>query len=297
VFPLAEFGEGLDLAGQYVDDQRGAETAVVGTQFLANEMVAQHIRAPVLDIARTKHDADYLVFGVQYTMRGSEYPRWGGLWEETYRFREPAFVAALGGLPYAWVHQPDAVPTVPQRVDARLGETIRLVGYRLAEREVAPGDTLLLTLYWRAEAPVEQAYTVFTHLQGPDGELIAQQDNPPGRGTLPTDGWVPDVLVEDPYEIEVPPDAAPGEYTLSAGMYDPVTMERLPAFGADGETFPGEPLPDSRLDLSTVRVRPVVPTWRWVVSAGWLAMVVACVAYVSVGSRARGDDPANGGRL
>jgi hypothetical protein len=288
VFPLAEFGEGLDLAGRYVDHQRGAESAVVGTQFLANEMVAQHVRAPVHDIARVGDEADYLIFGVQYTMRGSNYPRWGKLWEETYQFREPALVVAFGELPYAWVHQPEADPIVPQRVDFRLGEAIRMVGYRLPEREVAPGDTLHLTLYWQAEAPVSGAYTVFTHLQGSDGELIAQQDNPPVRGARPTESWRPGVLVEDPYEIEVPLEATSGDYTLSAGMYDPATLERLPAFGTDRERFPSD-----RLILTTVHVRPAVPYWRWALSTGWLAIVVACVVYVSVRPRARGGRSAD----
>jgi hypothetical protein len=288
VFPLAEFGEGLDLAGQYVDNQPGSVNAVTGTQFLANEMVAQHVRAPVYDIARVGDEVDYLVFGVQYTMRGSDYSRWGKLWEETYKFREPAFVAALGELPFAWVHEPDAVPIVPQRVDARLGESIRLVGYRLADREVAPGDTLVLTLYWRAEAPVGGAYTVFTHLQGLDGELIAQKDSPPVRGAHPTDSWVPGTLVEDPYEIGVPPDTTPGEYALSTGMYDPATLERLPALGADRERFMND-----RVVLTTVRVQPRVPYWRRVVSTGWLVIVMACFVYVSVGPRATGDRSAS----
>jgi hypothetical protein len=165
-----------------------------------------------------------------------------------------------------------------------------MVGYRLSQREIAPGDTLLLTLYWRAEATVGETYTVFTHLQGPGGELIAQQDNPPVRGTRPTDGWVPGQLVEDPYEIKVPPDAAPGGYTLSVGMYDPTTLERLPALGADGER-----LADSRVDLSTVRVRPVVPTWRWIASGGWLAMAAACAVYVSTMSRERANGRMSGG--
>jgi hypothetical protein len=280
VFPLAEFGEGLDLAGQYVDRQSDGDEGVVGTQFLANEMVAQHVRAPVRDIVQTDGDADYVVFGVQYTMRGSNYPRWGRLWEQTYKFREPAFVASFGGLPYAWVHSPDARPTVPERVNVRLGEAIELVGYRLADSEISPGDTLLLTLYWRAGSAVEEAYTVFTHLQGPDGELVAQQDNPPCRGDRPTDTWSPGTLVEDPYEIEVPPDARPGEYTLSTGMYDPATMERLSMEGIDGE-----PAPDDRVELMTVHVRPSVPGWRWALSAGWLAVVAAGVLLPGFGLR------------
>jgi hypothetical protein len=284
VFPLAEFGEGLDLAGQYVDSRPDAVNAVFATQFLANEMVAQHVRAPVYDVGRVGDDADYLVFGVQYTMRGSNYPRWGALWEETYKFREPAFVAAFDDLPYAWVHQPDAAPVVPQRVEVQLGEAIQLVGYRLPKREVAPGDRLLLTLYWQAEAPIGDAYTVFTHLLGPGGALTAQQDNPPGRGTRPTDGWVPGTLVEDSYEIEVPPDAPPGEYTVSTGMYSPTTLERLPAFGADGER-----LSDDQLALTTVHVRPTIPYWRRILSVGWCLIIIACVVYTSVKPRRRED--------
>ncbi len=282
VFPLAEFGEGLDLAGQYVDDRVGAQGTEVGTQFLANEMVAQHVRAPVYDVAQGGEDADYLVFGVQYTMRGTDYPRWGELWYRTYRFREPAFVAGFGERPYAWVHRPDAQPTVPQPVDARLGESIRLVGYRLADDEVAPGETLLLTLYWRVDAPIDNAYTVFTHLQGREGRLIAQQDNPPGRGARPTDDWMPGVLVEDPYELEIPPDVAPGEYTISTGMYDPATVERLPAFDAEGRSISND-----RLVLTNVRVRPRVSAWRRALSAAWLALVA--ISAVCPPIRSRGE--------
>ncbi len=203
VVPLGSFGEGLDLAARHVDGLPGAEGFVVGTQFLANEMVAQYVRAPVRDVADVGDDVDVLVFGVQYTMRGGDYPRWGALWEMTYKFREPEFMVSFDGIPYAWVHRPNADPVIPHRLDVRLGEAVRLVGYRLARDEVAPGDPLLLTLYWRAEAAVGANYAVFVHLQGPDGELVAQQDNLPVRGTRPTDGWQAGELVEDPYEIHV----------------------------------------------------------------------------------------------
>ena len=270
IFPPADFGEGLDLAGRYVDSRPGAEDFVVGTQFLANEMLAQHVRAPVLDISQVGEDVDYLVFGVQYTTRGREYPRWGALWEQTYKFREPEFVVSFDGIPYAWVHRPDAEPLIPRQTNARLGKAIRLVGYRLTQDEVAPGDTLLLTLYWQARAPIGGNYTVFVHLQGADGRLAAQQDNPPVRGTRPTGGWEIGAIVEDPYEIALPPDAPFGDYRLSVGMYDPATLERLPAFAADGGR-----LPEDRVTLTTVRVRPAVPWWRWVLSGAWLTVIAA----------------------
>ncbi|MBN1813304.1 MAG: glycosyltransferase family 39 protein [Anaerolineae bacterium] len=280
VFPLAEWGEGLDLAGQYVDAQPGAENFIVGTQFLANEMLAQHVRAPVYEVDQVKDDADYLVFGVQYTMRGKNYDRWGKQWEQTYKFREPEFVVSFGGIPYAWVHRPVTEPVVPKKMDAELGGTIRLVGYRLAQEEVLPGDAVVLTLYWRAEQAVESDYTVFVHLQGTDGGLVAQKDNPPARGTQPTSGWEPGVLVEDPYEIQLPTNAAFGEYVLSAGMYDPMTAERLEAVAADGGR-----LPEDRVTLAGVSVQPAVEWWRWVLSGAWLVLVVAGAVWAWLGRR------------
>ncbi len=284
IFPLAEFGEGLDLAGQYVDSRPDASDVEVGTQFLANEMVAQHVSAPVRDIAQAKDDVDYLIFGVQYTTRGESYPRWGELWEQSYKFHEPEFVVAFDGIPYAWVHRPGAAPIIPQQANARLGRAIKLEGYRLVSEAGGhwtgghgdpplhvdeAGDTLLLTLYWRAESPVAENYTVFTHLQNAEGELVAQQDNVPVRGARPTSGWQPGELIEDPYELHIPTEASYGDYTLSVGMYDPATVERLPPYDASGETFPNH-----RIVLQTVFVRPVVPIWRRVLAGAWLAIIV-----------------------
>ena len=269
VFPLAEWGEGLDLAGQYVDSRPGAEDFIVGTQFLANEMLAQHVRAEIYEVPKVKDEADCLVFGVQYTTRGKTHDRWGKEWEQTYKFRKPEFVASFDGLPYAWVHRPDAEPVIPQVADVRMGAAIRLEGYRLARDEVGPGDTLVLTLYWQAEKSVAKHYTVFVHVQDANGNLIAQQDNPPVRGTRPTNEWKANVLIEDPYEVQIPIDAALGLYTLRAGMYDATTGERLDVVSTDGRQ-----LPEARVELAQVQVEPAVPWWRWVLSGAWVAIVV-----------------------
>jgi hypothetical protein len=257
VFPPGDYAEGVDLAGQYVDDLPGADGFVVGTQFLANEMLTQHVRAPVHDISQVGMSADYLVFGVQYTMRGQGYSRWGELWEQ-FKFREPEFVASFGGTPYAWVHRPGADPIIPHQTDVRVGNAIQLLGYRLAHESVAPGDKLLLTLYWAADELVEADYTVFTHLLGPDGGLVAQQDNPPVRGTRPTSSWDAGELVEDTYEIPLPADLATGDYRLNVGMYRWDTLERLEVL--DGE---GVRLPDDQMVLTSLQVGQIVPWWRW----------------------------------
>lgn len=282
VFALAEWGEGLDLAGQYVDQQLGSENGTVGTQFLANEMVAQHVRAEVREITNVEDAADYLVFGVQYTARGSAYERWGKSWQQVYRFREPLFVATFDGLPYAWVYQPGSDPVVPQRIEARFGQATRLIGYRIDKSEVAPGETLLLTLHWQADAPLESTYHAFVHLEGPSGQLIAQDDGPLEQGGQPADSAETGGPIENRHELLLPADSDYGDYTLWTGLYDPMTMTRLPAYDAVGS-----PLPDDRLTLADVQVRPRVPAWWWPFSAAWWAIIAVGAAWPPLTSRAR----------
>jgi len=272
VLPLGYFGEGLDLAGRYVDSQPRAEELTVATQFLANEILAQYVRAPVYDVSNVGEEADFLIFGVQFTTRGRDFPRWGALWERIYKFREPEFVVSFDGIPYAWVHRPDAGPAIPHRLDVRLGDSIRLVGYRLAQNEVAPGEPLLLTLYWRAEAPVEGSYTVSVHLLGADGGVVYEQASMPVRGTRPTDDWSVGETVEDPYEVLIPADVPFGDYRLAVTMLDPNTSQPLPAYAAEGHR-----LVDEQVPLTAVRVVPVVPRWQEALSALWMTVILVGV--------------------
>jgi hypothetical protein len=90
-------------------------------------------------------------------------------------------------------------------------------------------------------------YTVFVHLLDPEGALAAQHDAMPMAGRAPTTCWAPGEVVTDVHEITVPDDAAPGVYTLTAGMYRLETGARLPTQGASA-------LPEGRVLLTTVTV-------------------------------------------
>ena len=111
-------------------------------------------------------------------------------------------------------------------VNARVGNAT-LVGYR-----VEGTRHLRVTLYWRSAKKTEKDATVFVHLADTVDRVIAQHDGTPVRGTYPTSAWQPGELVVDGYELEV--DAAPGTYSIIVGMYDPATLERLPASDANG---------------------------------------------------------------
>ncbi|MBU0702890.1 MAG: hypothetical protein KKC18_03405, partial [Chloroflexi bacterium] len=68
---------------------------------------------------------------------------------------------------------------------------------------------------------------VFLHLTGPDGALVAQSDGIPADWTRPTTGWLPGEYITDARVLHIPPDAPPGDYMLSAGLY--ADGERLTA--------------------------------------------------------------------
>jgi 4-amino-4-deoxy-L-arabinose transferase-like glycosyltransferase len=123
------------------------------------------------------------------------------------------------------------LPTVDHRVDAALGESIVLRGYDLDQAE----DRLELTLYWQAKGQVPGRYKVFLHLVDASGQIAAQSDSIPAAGTAPTQSWLPGEVVIDRHTLTPP---AGGAYRLFAGMYDPVSGERLPATDQAGNLIP-----------------------------------------------------------
>ncbi len=131
---------------------------------------------------------------------------------------------------------------VPNRVDARVGDQIELLGYDVANGPQAPSNkghraparplTLDVTLYWRTSGPVTEDYSVFLHLLDSEGQLVAQHDGRPLYGYLPTGHWSPGDVIPDRHRLSLPADLPRARYRLIAGMYVFETLERLPARAA-----------------------------------------------------------------
>jgi len=127
-----------------------------------------------------------------------------------------------------------SAPSPSHPLDLRLGDGILLLGYDLTDPRPEGEETLHLTLYWQAQGPTDVAYTVFTHLLGPQGQVVAQRDSPPQSGEAPTTSWLPGEAIADEYWIPVPPELPPGPLRIEIGMYDPATGDRLPIRDAQG---------------------------------------------------------------
>ena len=114
-------------------------------------------------------------------------------------------------------------------VGANLDGKMELRGYDVSPAVGQAGGDLEVTLYWRALAPMDRDYTVFVHLVGPDGQLVAQHDGEPWwEVSLPTSTWGPGEELRDQHLLKLPPDLGPGIYSLQAGVYYWETLERLP---------------------------------------------------------------------
>jgi hypothetical protein len=127
--------------------------------------------------------------------------------------------AVLGRLTLLATDRSFQVPDIQHSQQAELGDQAELLGYDLGLANAEPGGTIHLTLYWRALAEMTTSYTVFTHVLGQDGQIVAQQDNPPVNGTYPTILWLPGEVVQDPYNIGLPEDLASGDYPIEVGFY------------------------------------------------------------------------------
>ncbi len=139
---------------------------------------------------------------------------------------------ALADLPLTY---PSVDPPVAFPMDVNLGDLITLEGYDIAyEKPLRPGDNIYLTLFWRAQQPIDKSYKVFNQSFFGDGQIVAQRDGYPVCEGRDTWRWDPGELVADPYIIPVMEDAPDGLYPLYTGMYLEETFERLPILDENG---------------------------------------------------------------
>jgi mannosyltransferase len=125
-----------------------------------------------------------------------------------------------------------AVPAEGLRhpVRYRLGQVAALLGYEIHTPPPGSGQPLRVRLWWGALADVDRDYTVFVHLVDQDGHILAQDDKLLQRDNLPSSAWPPGSLAMEEYQLQLPPDATPGDYLIKVGVYYWETGERLPVW-------------------------------------------------------------------
>jgi hypothetical protein len=175
-----------------------------------------------------------------------------GVYRIEVSFYDPATLNSLGDvvtveyIVVARTHE--EVNTLP--IVAEFGNQIALRQTTVLSATLEPGDSLTARWVWAAQVRPSDDYTIFAHLVGPDGQPVAQQDQPPLNGFFPTRFWRPGYPIHDTLTMPIPPSTPPGDYQLVIGFYTPATLARLPI------TRNGAALGDS-LTVATVHILAV----------------------------------------
>jgi hypothetical protein len=130
--------------------------------------------------------------------------------------------------------------------DVEFGDRIMLLGYDV---ELVEDNELGLVLYWQAERPLDQNWTVFVHVVDGAGALVTQLDSQPRDGRYPTSVWDPGEVVDDSLTLTLPLDLLEGEYQVILGLYSVESGERLPVLDGEGNPV-GDSIPVTVLTLT-----------------------------------------------
>lgn len=108
---------------------------------------------------------------------------------------------------------------------ARFGDRVTLLEATAACDETGQ---VRIAAQWQTRANVQTDATVFAHLLGQDGTLVAQADGYPLLGMLPFWLWEPSDVVRDVRHFDAVPG---GDYAARLGIWEITTGERWPAEG------------------------------------------------------------------
>jgi hypothetical protein len=105
------------------------------------------------------------------------------------------------------------------------GQQVELVGATFAPASVAPGDSTRVVLVFRAIQPLPEDWQVFVHVEDAEGRQERMNvDHPPRR---PTSSWRPGEIIQDEFNLNLPPGWRVRAVNLFVGLWLPRTDARM----------------------------------------------------------------------
>jgi 4-amino-4-deoxy-L-arabinose transferase-like glycosyltransferase len=230
---LMGWGEGMEQVAAYLNSKPDAKNLYVAStpsQTLLPYFVGTGENFYTNDIALR---ADYVVLYLAQMQRLAPSPEIVHYFEA----QQPEQTITIKDVTYAKIYAgpkfiragipPEAVPA-----NVGLNHLLRLAGYHRSEfqdraRTSAEMTNLDLTLYWHALAPIVTNYTVSVRARDAAGTILAQQDQWPVDGLLPTSQWRQGDYVADTHRLEMPMADLSGITTLEVVVYDAENGETL----------------------------------------------------------------------
>jgi hypothetical protein len=191
------WGEGMEQAAAYLNQQPQAEQLVVATSYAQNFLpffVGQSVKH------HQSQPSDYVLNYIRQIQNGYPYPEY---WQY-YQARQPVYHLKQDGLDYLWLYKESSLVSVR---DARFGNELELMGFTLtqgftlAQRFLEPGATSEVTLVWRVTGELPKTTMVRIQLIDDEGQVWGEAL--PGPVIDPAGPSA----VEGHYQLSVSPDA------------------------------------------------------------------------------------------
>jgi len=173
----------------------------------------------LLDPAGQPWPAARTAGGIHIFVIGPRWPSGDYRLHVTWPGAEAATTGPLLTVANWWERRFDA-PSIETPLVANFANQIRLLGYKLPQKQVQAGQAFPVTLYWQAppNRSPQANFTQFNHLLDGNGRLRGGYDRQPLE-YYSTLLWAPGEVVVDGYAVPVDADAPPGQYYLNVGYY------------------------------------------------------------------------------
>jgi len=119
---------------------------------------------------------------------------------------------------------------IPTPLETTFANGLQLVGVapRSQAGTIRPGDTLPLSLWWRATQPLTTHIGFMLALSQPDEPPIILAQQPQAlMADFPTSAWVQSQIYRGNYQIRLPATVTSGNYTLALRLFDLDTLQPL----------------------------------------------------------------------
>jgi hypothetical protein len=200
-----------------------ADGPVIDLVGLLQPAIAKRVGQRDLLYAIREYEPDYLIL-LRGLFSEESRPEW---FNAAYK---PVRQFSHGGLQHS-IYQRVVSPLTEahDELSVVFDDTVELFEYQITSTRVAAGDQLETTLYLRLLKPIERDSHLVVQLIGPNGMLVAQQDDP-----LLAESWDVGKILWRNYRFQLPSAALPSDnYVLRLGLYDVETASFLPYSFAD----------------------------------------------------------------
>ena len=217
---MVGWGEGLDAAATWLNEQPEAETLRVASSY-GDGPLSYFLKSalPVLPLWTPDFwfDANYVVLYVNQWQRRAIIPEI----VDYFSAQTPAHVVRSHGLEMARIYDmtgktPPDFTGVYIDSATTFDNQLYLAAYSMGAHTFLSGDRFTIRLYWKKLAPLESDYDVTVQLMTPEGQMVGQSQH--GLATATNDTWPLYGVYYDEHELLVPDDAPSGSYRVQVTL-------------------------------------------------------------------------------